>query len=70
MNDQVKNKRGISLSTQILIGLTFGLFVGLFFGEKASVLAIVGKSIHRPDSDVDPTLHGGIINAWHRLFEL
>jgi Na+/H+-dicarboxylate symporter len=44
MNDQVKNKRGISLSTQILIGLTFGLFVGIFFGEKASVLAIVGKA--------------------------
>jgi Na+/H+-dicarboxylate symporter len=44
MNDQVKNKRGISLSTQILIGLAFGLFVGVFFGEKASVLAIVGKA--------------------------
>ena len=44
MNDQVKNKRGISLSTQILIGLTLGLFVGLFFGDKASVFAIVGKA--------------------------
>ena len=44
MNDQVKNKRGISLSTQILIGLTFGLFVGIFFGEKASALAIVGRA--------------------------
>ena len=44
MNDQVKNKRGISLSTQILIGLMFGLFVGIFFGEKASVLAIVGRA--------------------------
>ena len=44
MNDQVKNIRGISLSTQILIGLSLGLFVGLFFGEKASVLAIVGKA--------------------------
>ena len=44
MNDHVKNKRGISLSTQILVGLAFGLFVGVFFGEKASVLAIVGKA--------------------------
>ena len=44
MNDQVKNKRGISLSTQILIGLTIGLLVGIFFGEKASALAIVGKA--------------------------
>lgn len=44
MNDQVKNKRGISLSTQILIGLTLGLLTGLFFGDKASVLAIAGKA--------------------------
>jgi Na+/H+-dicarboxylate symporter/ABC-type amino acid transport substrate-binding protein len=44
MNEQVKNKRGISLSTQILIGLTLGLLVGLFFGEKASALAIVGRA--------------------------
>ncbi len=44
MNDQVKNKRGISLSTQILIGLTLGLFVGLFFGDKASALAIISKA--------------------------
>ncbi len=44
MNDQVKNKRGISLSTQILIGLTLGLFVGLFFGERASALAIVSRA--------------------------
>ena len=44
MNNQVKNKKGISLSTQILIGLTLGLFVGLFFGDKASVFAIVGKA--------------------------
>ena len=44
MNDQAKNKKGISLSTQILIGLTLGLFVGLFLGEKASALAIVGRA--------------------------
>ncbi|NIP56179.1 MAG: cation:dicarboxylase symporter family transporter, partial [Phycisphaerae bacterium] len=40
----MKNKRSISLSTQILIGLTLGLFAGLFFGDKASALAIVGKA--------------------------
>jgi Na+/H+-dicarboxylate symporter/ABC-type amino acid transport substrate-binding protein len=44
MSDQAKSKNGISLSTQILIGLALGLFVGLFFGEKASALAIVGKA--------------------------
>jgi Na+/H+-dicarboxylate symporter/ABC-type amino acid transport substrate-binding protein len=44
MNDQVENKKGISLSTQILIGLVFGLMVGLFLGEKAAVLAIIGKA--------------------------
>ena len=44
MGDHAKNKKGISLSTQILIGLTLGLFVGLFFGEKTSALAIVGKA--------------------------
>jgi len=44
MNDQVKNKRGISLSTQILIGLTLGLFVGLFLGDKASALVIVSRA--------------------------
>src|SRR5210317_371704 len=44
MNDKAKKKKGISLSTQILIGLSLGLFVGFFFGEKASILAIVGKA--------------------------
>jgi Na+/H+-dicarboxylate symporter/ABC-type amino acid transport substrate-binding protein len=44
MSNQAKSKKGISLSTQILIGLTLGLFVGLFFGDRASVLAIVGKA--------------------------
>ena len=44
MNDQTTNKKVISLSTQILIGLALGVFVGLFFGDKASVLAIVGKA--------------------------
>ena len=44
MSDQAKSKKGISLSTQILIGLIIGLLTGLFFGDKASVLAIVGKA--------------------------
>ncbi len=44
MNDQAKKKGGISLSTQILVGLTLGVFVGLFFGDKASVLAIIGRA--------------------------
>jgi Na+/H+-dicarboxylate symporter/ABC-type amino acid transport substrate-binding protein len=44
MADQPKNKRSISLSTRILIGLILGLLVGLFFGEKASNLAIIGKA--------------------------
>ena len=44
MSDQAKDKRGISLSTQILIGLTLGLIVGLFLGDKASPLAIVGRA--------------------------
>ncbi len=44
MSAQEKEKRGISLSTQILIGLTLGLIVGLFLGEKASPLAIVGRA--------------------------
>ena len=44
MNDQAKNRKGISLSTQILIGLMLGFFAGLFLGEKASALAIVGRA--------------------------
>jgi Na+/H+-dicarboxylate symporter len=44
MNDKVKKKKGISLSTQILLGLTLGLFVGLFLGDKASAFAIVGRA--------------------------
>ena len=44
MDEQAKNKRRISLSTQILIGLTLGLFVGLFFGDKASALVIVSRA--------------------------
>jgi Na+/H+-dicarboxylate symporter/ABC-type amino acid transport substrate-binding protein len=44
MSEKAKNKKGFSLSTQILIGLALGVFVGFFFGEKASIFAIVGKA--------------------------
>ena len=44
MSDPPQNKKGISLSTQILTGLILGLMVGLFFGDKASALAIVGRA--------------------------
>ena len=44
MNEKGKKKIGPSLSTQILIGLTLGMLTGLFFGEKASALAIVGRA--------------------------
>lgn len=44
MNDEMKPQRGLSLSTQILIGLSLGLLFGLFLGEKASSLAIVGRA--------------------------
>jgi len=44
MSDHAKAQKGLSLSTQILIGLTLGLFTGMFFGDKASALAIVGKA--------------------------
>ena len=33
--------RSMSSSTKILIGLLAGVFVGLFFGEHASVLKVV-----------------------------
>ena len=69
MNDKAKNKKGISLSTQILIGLTLGFLIGLFFGDKASVLTIVGKAyVGLIQMSILP--HGGIINARYRLFEL
>jgi Na+/H+-dicarboxylate symporter/ABC-type amino acid transport substrate-binding protein len=34
----------LSLGGQVLVGLVFGLAVGLFFGEKAGVLGIVGDA--------------------------
>jgi Na+/H+-dicarboxylate symporter/ABC-type amino acid transport substrate-binding protein len=44
MNEPAKKKKGISLSTQILIGLGLGVFTGLFFGEAAGSLAIYGRA--------------------------
>jgi Na+/H+-dicarboxylate symporter len=44
MDEKTKKKKGVSLSTQIIIGLALGVFVGFFFGEKASIFAIIGKA--------------------------
>ena len=44
MDEKAKNKKGVSLSTQILIGLALGVFLGFFLGEKASIFAIIGKA--------------------------
>ena len=44
MTQKKKKRYGISLSTQILIGLTLGIACGLFFGEKAGALKIVGQA--------------------------
>ena len=44
MDEKVKNIKGVSLSTQILIGLALGVFLGFFLGEKASIFAIIGKA--------------------------
>ncbi len=44
MTEQQKQRKGITLTTQILIGLSLGVATGLFFGEKAGALAIVGKA--------------------------
>ncbi len=38
-----KKKKGLSLSSQILIGLLLGVATGLFFGDKAGALEIVGR---------------------------
>ena len=32
----------LSFSTKVLIGLFFGAFIGVFFGEKAQFLSVVG----------------------------
>jgi len=43
---QTKNKRrsGMNLSTQILLGLVLGVLAGLFFGEDAAALKVVGQA--------------------------
>jgi len=38
-----KKKKGLSLASQILIGLLLGVFTGLFLGDKAAALDIVGR---------------------------
>ncbi len=38
-----KEKKGLSLASQILIGLLLGVATGLFFGDKAGALEIVGR---------------------------
>ncbi len=38
-----KKRRGLSLPNQILIGLLLGVATGLFFGDKAGALAVVGR---------------------------
>ncbi len=40
-------KRGPSLSTQVLIGLLLGIATGLFFGERATAVDIVGQAFVR-----------------------
>ncbi|MCH2206036.1 MAG: cation:dicarboxylase symporter family transporter [Lentisphaerales bacterium] len=42
MAKEPKERKKLALSTKIFIGLGLGLVVGLFFGEKASWLSIVG----------------------------
>jgi hypothetical protein len=72
MNDQAKNRKGISLSTQILIGLMLGFFAGLFLGEKASALAIVGRAyIGLIQMSILPYMVVSLmLGIRHRLFEL
>ena len=43
MTAQTNEKKSLSLTTQIIIGLVAGLFVGLFFGEKAAGLEVIGS---------------------------
>jgi Na+/H+-dicarboxylate symporter len=44
VNKEMKPKKRLSLSAQIPIGLSLGLLVGMFLGEKAASLAIVGRA--------------------------
>ena len=38
-----KKRKGLSLASQILIGLVLGVMTGLFFGDEVGALAIVGR---------------------------
>ena len=38
-----EQKKGMSSTTKILLGIGLGLFVGLFFGEPAGALGVVGE---------------------------
>ena len=42
-----KASRGPSLSARVLIGLTLGVAAGLFFGERATVVDVVGQAFVR-----------------------
>ena len=33
----------LSLSTKILLGMGLGIFAGIFFGEKAEPIAVIGQ---------------------------
>ena len=51
-----KKRKGLSLASQILIGLVLGVVIGLFFGDKAGALAIVGRG--------DALLYPGSWSDW------
>lgn len=43
MSAKEAGKKSLSLTTQIIIGLVAGILVGLFFGEKAAWLEVIGS---------------------------
>jgi Na+/H+-dicarboxylate symporter len=44
METNQKQKKKLSLSAQILIGMSLGLVVGIFFGEYCAFLQIIGDA--------------------------
>ena len=42
MDTNKKEKKKLSLSSQILIGMDLGILVGIFFGEYGAFLQIIG----------------------------
>ncbi len=44
MPENEKQKKKLSLSAQILIGMSLGLFAGIFFGEYCAFLQIIGDA--------------------------